>query len=278
MMKWIYILKCEDGYYYVGETTRLYRRFWEHLGGRGGLNTQTHKPETIVAIYKAGVICKFFDYDQNVSNATELREDYYDIRLLYSINNDDTYDDCDQLYAENTITECMMINMKDNWTKIRGGKYTRMIDYKFPSYSQAQNLPICTCGLPCDLRLKETDNRIYFRCAKKNMWDYMKDMFEIDEDPCNYYSEYTRDQKLRSRETKRREERTETLKDLFSKARWLENVKCVADDNNCVGGCGKTRYQKISYADADRNLCFDCFIQKFAELSAKYGIKGKCLL
>ena len=39
-MRWIYILKCRDGIddsiYYVGQTKRLYRRFWEHVGGRGG--------------------------------------------------------------------------------------------------------------------------------------------------------------------------------------------------------------------------------------------------
>ena len=29
-MHWIYISECNDGTYYVGETTRLYRRFWEH--------------------------------------------------------------------------------------------------------------------------------------------------------------------------------------------------------------------------------------------------------
>ena len=38
-MKWVYILQCENDYYYIGETSRLYRRFWEHQDGMGGLNT-----------------------------------------------------------------------------------------------------------------------------------------------------------------------------------------------------------------------------------------------
>ena len=41
-MYWIYILKCEDDVYYVGQTSRLYRRFWEHQDGRGGLNKTGH--------------------------------------------------------------------------------------------------------------------------------------------------------------------------------------------------------------------------------------------
>ena len=43
-MRWIYILKCEDDYFYVGETARLYRRFWEHTAGIGGINTQIFTP------------------------------------------------------------------------------------------------------------------------------------------------------------------------------------------------------------------------------------------
>ena len=42
-MKWVYIFKCEDDHYYVGETSRLYRRFWEHNEGTGGLNTSVYK-------------------------------------------------------------------------------------------------------------------------------------------------------------------------------------------------------------------------------------------
>ena len=48
-MRWIYILKCSEDYenniYYIGQTKRLYRRFWEHDGGKGGVNTSIYKPE-----------------------------------------------------------------------------------------------------------------------------------------------------------------------------------------------------------------------------------------
>ena len=33
-------------------------------------------------------------------------------------------------------------------------------------------------------------NYLFFRCAKKNMWDDLKEQFDIDEEPCNFYMEY----------------------------------------------------------------------------------------
>ena len=67
-MQWVYILKCQDDYYYVGETKRLYRRFWEHQKGIGGINTYTFIPKSIVAIYKVSTLGKFFEYDNIVMN------------------------------------------------------------------------------------------------------------------------------------------------------------------------------------------------------------------
>ena len=67
-MKWVYILQCRGGYFYVGQTSRLYRRFWEHDGGTGGLNTSTYPPENIVAIYPVNRLGRFFHYTEKVSN------------------------------------------------------------------------------------------------------------------------------------------------------------------------------------------------------------------
>ena len=156
-MKWVYILKCEDDYYYVGETSRLCRRFREHSEGCGGLNTSIYRPLGPVAIYKVNNLGKFFEYNRNVIDT--INNDYtidnqsgYDKWLLKKFN-DDVEDDYDNLYAENNITECLMINNKDNWDKIRGGKYTRFdIEYKFPINDYVKELPICKCGLPCDVK------------------------------------------------------------------------------------------------------------------------------
>ena len=40
----IYILPLEDGYYYVGSTTRLDKRFKEHVQGTGAAWTKLHPP------------------------------------------------------------------------------------------------------------------------------------------------------------------------------------------------------------------------------------------
>jgi len=133
-MRWIYILQCEDGYFYVGETSRLYKRFWEHQNGLGGLNTSVFIPEQIVAIYKVDTIGKFIDYNNYVNKIIDgvWHDSYKDLKLrdFNDICDEDQYD---KLEAENNITECLMLHNKETWYKIRGGKYTRFdIEYSFP--------------------------------------------------------------------------------------------------------------------------------------------------
>ena len=272
-MRWVYILRCEDDYYYVGETKRLYRRFWEHNKGCGGLNTSIHTPEGIVAIYKVTNLGNFFEYNSNVIDTIN-NQTGYDKWLLKSFNDDVEYGH-DNLDAENNITECLMISNQDNWEKIRGGKYTRFnVEYKFPVNDYVKELPICKCGIPCDIKKNEDKNYLYFRCAKKNMWESLKDQFDIDEEPCNFYMEYTKDKQFRIEETNKFQAGTNTLKELFKKSFWLKNV--VIDDEDepyqCVGNCGRRSSSiKLTYSNQKRNLCFDCFIDKNEELAKKYN-------
>jgi predicted GIY-YIG superfamily endonuclease len=282
-MKWVYILKCEDNYYYVGETSRLFRRFWEHSDGCGGVNTSIYRPEYVVAIYKVNTLGKFFEYNKNVIDAinndnTIDNQLKYNKWLLKKFNDDVDYD-YDNLEAENNITECLMVNNKSTWEKIRGGKYTRFIEYKFPINEVVKELPLCNCGLPCDIKKHEDNNYLFFRCAKKNMWESFKEQFDVDNEPCNFFMEYTKDKQFRLEETNR----SEKLKSLFKKSFWLKNVE-INDDTypkQCVGGCYRTSKSiKMSYFDVKRNLCYDCFIDKNEELSKKYNVisEGICLL
>lgn len=277
-MKWVYILQCEDNYFYVGETTRLYRRFWEHQSGLGGVNTSIYIPVGIVAIYKVDTICKFIDYNDYINKIIDGNCERYTIFKLRDFN-----DECEEykyskLEAENNITECLMIHNKDTWDKIRGGKYTRFdVEYKYPMNDYIKDLPLCKCGLPCDIRKNEDKNYLFFRCAKKNMWKEFKEIFDIEDEPCNYFMEYTKDKQLKLEQ----EDRSETLKELFKKSFWLNNVE-INDENypyQCIGGCGRTsKSKKLSYKNEKRNLCFDCFIEKNEELSKKYSLTGKCLI
>ena len=52
MVHWVYVLECEDDYIYVGETTRLFSRFQEHITHHGGKNTRSHTPQKLIGLYK----------------------------------------------------------------------------------------------------------------------------------------------------------------------------------------------------------------------------------
>ncbi len=281
-MRWVYILQCKDGYFYVGETSRLYRRFWEHENGLGGSNTSVFIPEQIVAIYKVATLCKFIDYNNYVNNIIDgiCHESYkgFKLRVFDDVCDETQYNN---LEAENNIAECLMVHNKETWNKIRGGKYTRFdIEYSFPNNDYIKQLPLCNCGLPCDVRKNEDKNYLFFRCAKKNMWNKFKEYFDIDEEPCHFFMEYVKDQPLKIEE----QNRSKTLKELFKKSYWLKNVE-INDENyphQCIGNCGRTSKSiKLTYLDEKRNLCFDCFIDKNEELTQKYNQYipvGKCLV
>lgn len=211
-MYWIYILKCENNKYYVGQTKRLFRRFWEHESGRGGKNTSINCLEEVVAIYKASVLINFNTYNQKIIdlNNNNLDKYFYNNGFYnpkYLLNNwndllDGDYTIESILEAENDITECLMIHNKNNWTNYRGGKYIRDdVEYEFPFEGYLKELPLCKCGLPCDIRKNEENNYLFFRCAKKNFWNSIKDEFDLDE-PCNFFKKYTLDEKLINEERK----------------------------------------------------------------------------
>jgi len=279
-MRWVYILKCQDDYYYVGETKRLYRRLWEHDEDKGGLNTSTYIPEGIVSIYKVSTLGKFFEYNNIVMNK---KCNIYFNRsntLLEGFNYSDEDDEYDNLFVENNITECLMLNNKDNWQKIRGGKYTRFdIEYTLPINEYIKNLPLCNCGLPCDIKNNDEHNYLYFRCAKKNMWSALKEEFDIQDEPCKYFMKYTKDIEYKLYYDKRKK----TISDLVNKSYWLKQL-VGGQYEFCLGGCGKEYDEDntIRYSRRAINLCFDCFLNKNDELSKKYNInnifKGKCLI
>ena len=280
-MRWVYILKCDGNNYYVGETKRLYRRFWEHQNGNGCINTITYEPEEIVAIYKVNTICKFLNYNEYVNDILDssCQEKYDGFNNLRQFNDevedDDEYDNLyDNFYAENNMIECLMTHNIDSWNKFRGGKYTRFdIDYNYPNNKYIKDLPLCECGLPCDVKKNEDNNYLYFRCAKKNMWDKLRNKFNIDDEPCKFFMEYTKDKKLRLEENKKFEDRKKNLKELFKKSYWLKNIELNEDNfpRQCVGGCNRTSKSiKLTYNNQKRNLCFDCFFEKNEDLKNKY--------
>jgi putative endonuclease len=47
-MAWVYILECSDGSFYVGSTTDLERRLWQHQNGEGAAYTRRRRPVRLV--------------------------------------------------------------------------------------------------------------------------------------------------------------------------------------------------------------------------------------
>jgi len=290
-MHWIYILKCQDDIMYIGESKRLFRRIKEHITGNGGDNTSYWEPESLIAIYKVPFIENFINYNKNVINA--LNGNDYDKWLLYNFNNYNSYYDedndkeivtCNFLECENNIVECLMVNNETNWNKFRGGKYVKFSSSNtFPVNQYIKELPLCKCGLPCDVRKNDEKNYLYFRCAKKNIWDNLVDQFENDEDfsfsvendPCNFYKEYKKDITFRSKIDNNTIELYNKLK---IKSKWLikiENINYYSP-MKCVGGCNKGLfYSKLQTKYTELYLCYDCFILKNVELKDKYEEKIK---
>jgi len=290
-MHWIYILGCEENVMYVGETTRLYRRFWEHQEGRGGVNTSSYLPIELMGIYKVHDIHKFEDYQNKIRDLNDIddgitEENEYLYRKAYNSltywndneYNEDYYETSqhyDGKYLENSIIELLINNNPSNNDKIRGGKYTRFdCEYTIPS-DDIIKIPFCKCNIPCDIKKNDTKNILYFRCAKKNIWSDLEESINLDVDyPCNYYKEYTEDKLVKIQMEQRNKNRSEILKKLFKKSSWLKTINEDSSDpyGKCVGNCGKMNheYQFIKYYGLWRTLCFDCFIDKNELLCKKY--------
>jgi predicted GIY-YIG superfamily endonuclease len=203
-MSWVYILRCEYDYFYVGVTSDLIKCYDNNYQEKiNRLNTSRYSPEEIVAIYKVNTICKFMDYNEYVSKIIDgfWHENDKGFKLRdFNDENDEYYYEprIANLCAENNITECLMTHKKDVWNKIIGGKYTRFdIEYKYPDNYYIKDLPLCKCGLPCDIKKNEDKNYLYFRCAKKNLWDNLSEKFDIDDESCNFFMEYTKDTQVK---------------------------------------------------------------------------------
>jgi putative endonuclease len=53
-MKWfVYILKCRDNSLYTGITNDPQKRFKEHVSGKGGRYTRSHRPVKIVYLERS---------------------------------------------------------------------------------------------------------------------------------------------------------------------------------------------------------------------------------
>ena len=176
-MHWVYVLKCADNIIYVGETKRLYRRLNEHCNkDSGSCTTHDFYPQSLICLYKV---------EDDCSTINDYNWDFEDEKMW-------------ALSLENNITEMCMQSMGPYWKNVYGGKYhTGFRPDKNPSKDCLFKRPFCNCKRPADI--KEWNGKKYWRCAKKNIWDKLKDYvlndlaFSYQNDACNFYSDYIPD-------------------------------------------------------------------------------------
>lgn len=293
MVHWIYVLECEDDYIYVGTTTRLYRRFTEHLTGNGSINTNRHKPEKLIGLYKVSDNYSFLKYRNKIITKNEYS------RFLIE---DWGEEDGGNLEVENHLTEMYFYERKDNdcygggseWYKVRGGKYTRQFleniveGYKnasenegvsFFAHNPISNIdisnivdrPLCNHRYPCEVKISKDKKYIYFICPLKNVWDNFYDYIDV-ESACDFYKIYDEDIYIK----KQYEINIERLKEpLFLNIPKLPNKyemeKCVM--------CDKLDYEPIYTYGSIRKLCQHCLGHKYDAIKDKYSInKDGCLI
>lgn len=196
MVHWVYILSCDDFKLYVGETIELIRRMRDHIKGRGSKFTEMYPPEKIIAIYKVSILAKFFEFNRSCRKSKNINNDILDTFNLYN----DGRSHSENKSMENIITELLMSEDPYNFENIRGGKYT-IIDREHEIRNEEKyfkDLPICDCGLPCNIEKNVEENCLYFTCAKRNFrklnrFDKRKmidDGIDIDATPCSVYQRY----------------------------------------------------------------------------------------
>lgn len=213
MVHWIYVIKCNDNYIYVGETEYLYKRLTQHIRGHGGKNTHIHIPKKLLGLYKLNDNYSFYQYNSAIKFGTTKN-------VQTAIDNWGNGWGADNLFIENRFTERLFYERRNNheygtgneWYRIRGGKYTReSLDeclfsakymctrpHRIPgslhmttpidkmSEEDIVDRPLCHCGMPSEVKLSKDKTKIYYVCAIKNVWnDFFKDI-EVDE-PCNFW-------------------------------------------------------------------------------------------
>jgi len=251
-MHWVYVLRCsDDGHIYVGETTRLYRRFYEHQYNNGSVNTSNHPPDELIGLYSVtnnycfAVIHQYSKYNPMIISKWSQR--------------DDTPGHLD---VENHITERFMIEFSQDM--VRGGKYTKNeICDSFDSSLHKIDRPLCHCGFPCEVKLKNDKTKIYFVCPIPT-WDDFYDGLHLP-NTCNFWEEYKTYRIIKEKFMSR-------INDMW----WVRRMERNEENYSCTYHCklcnlGEGEYKKaLWYKGINYTICEDCFYQHYDDLKHKY--------
>lgn len=276
MVKWIYVIECEDQNIYIGTTKRLYRRFGEHIRGNGSINTGKHKPERLIGLYKVSDNFSFLQYRHSVLK----KKEYHRFIIQDWGENEEEGD----LEIENHITEIYLYlrrNCDENkdfmfddgeWNKVKGGKYTKEI-WSNPInkivVEDIMDRPCCDCKYPCEVKLSKDKNIIYFVCALKNVWEDFYQGLEITE-PCDFYRVYNEDSLIK----KQFEFVQKKVNEVWTKEIPVSQYKINPEP--CLR-CKKNEYLAVFTFGKVRRICQECFSNKYEDLKKQFTPKEICL-
>ncbi len=245
-MHWVYVLRCSyDGFVYVGETRRLFRRFFEHQFLNGAMNTTLHPPDEIIALYKV-INTSCYHRVKQMKHFTPL--------IIY--NWTDEYDDDENaLEVEDLITESLMVRNGRN--NVRGGKYTT--DARAATFNATlfePDRPLCKCGLPCEVKLKHDKSKVYFVCPIPD-WEEFYDNLKIPI-RCDFWEEF-----------KDYRQKRELYLARMSCSIWITNMPRSNTQQVHCDSC-ETIKRALWYRGKHYRMCEDCFYCHYEELKRKY--------
>jgi predicted GIY-YIG superfamily endonuclease len=245
-MHWVYVLRCSrDGHIYVGETRRLYTRFYEHQFRNGAMNTRLHPPDEIIGLYK--VI--------NSSCYHQVKEMKQFTPLVVHEWTNDCDDDENALEVEDIITESLMVTFGMN--KVRGGQYTTNSRAStFDPSTFEKDRPTCKCGLPCDVKLKHDKSKVFFVCPVPD-WEEFYDGLDIPE-RCDFWEEFVDYRQKRELYLSR-------MKDSI----WITNMP-TSNSAQIYCECCETSKKAMWYRGKYYKMCEDCFYYLYDDLKKRY--------
>lgn len=267
---WIYVIRSEEfeedeETIYIGQTRRLYRRFFEHMNGKGSVNTSSFESTRLIGIYNVIENEAFEQYHSNIARYNEshdFNKPIWDFRWEFKTWRN-RHESEDFLEIENLFTEMYLYLHKHRSVNVKGGKYTRNIDYKQMINSFPSHRPLCDCGLPAEVFLSNQD-KVFFKCCISNgNWiDLGSDYFSVDE-PCNFIQQYD-DKHVRDKYNVFKGKVENPSLDNISRIECLKGSPLMRQSAPC-SVCQATVYKPMFYKGY-RSICHTCIDKRYDDV------------
>jgi len=170
------------------------------------------------------------------------------------------------LKLENVISE---IYLSENGMNVRGGCYTT--ETKCRNFCNrrgrdyVKDRPLCHCGYPCEVNIKNDKSKIYFTCplSKVNNWEEFYSGLIVPE-KCNFWKEYEPFRKMKEEENNR----------IAKQCEWWVSRLPEYDSEPCIN-CESESYRPVWSRGTDYRVCIDCFHFRYDDLKKEYADKPR---